>query len=69
MSPYELDEVRRAVHSELAEIEQICSCPGSYTYCNCTPQGLVYLAHKPYGQVLRRFAKTYPEQSHSQSSE
>jgi len=52
MSPHELDEVRRAVHTELAEIEQMCRCKGSYCYC-CDIGGLVVLTHKPVGRVLR----------------
>ena len=53
LSENELGEVRREVLRELAEVEQMCHCPGSYTYCCCTPAGVVYLAHHPHGQVLR----------------
>lgn len=54
MSPYDLFEVRRAVHSELAEIEQMCAGHGSYRYC-CDVAGLVMLTHRPVGRVLRAF--------------
>jgi len=54
MSPYELNEIRRAVHHELREIEQMCSAHGTYTHlCECG--GLVFLAHQQVGHVLRRF--------------
>lgn len=54
MSPYELNEIRRAVHTELAELEQMCSHHGSYTHL-CDIGGLVILTHKPLGRVLRAF--------------
>lgn len=54
MSPYELNEIRRAVHTELAEIEQMCACHGTYHYC-CDVAGIVMLTHQPVGRVLRAF--------------
>ena len=57
LSENELSEVRREVIREMAEVEQMCSCPGSYTYCCCTPSGVIYLAHQPSGQVLRRMTR------------
>jgi flagellar motility protein MotE (MotC chaperone) len=39
--------------AEMAEVEAMCDCAGSYTYCCCTPQGMVFLSHEPQGQVLR----------------
>lgn len=54
MSPYEFDEIRRAVHTELAEIEHMCRHHGSYRFC-CDIGGLVVLTHRPHGRVLREF--------------
>lgn len=56
MSPQALHEIRRAVHDELAEIEQMCAAHGSYTcLCEAPGSGVVVLAHKAFGRVLRRF--------------
>ena len=54
MSPYELNEVRRAVHSELVEIEQMCAHHGSYKFC-CDVADITMLTHTPIGRVLRAF--------------
>lgn len=54
MSPYELNEIRRAVHTELAELEYMSAHHGSYTHL-CDIGGLVVLTHNPHGRVLRSF--------------
>ena len=59
----ELNEVRNEVHRDMAEVEAMCDCSGSYTYCCCTPQGVVYLSHKPHGQVLRHIPKISPTET------
>ena len=54
LSPHERDDIRRTVHAELTEIEQMCSAHGTYTHlCECG--GLVFLAHRRVGHVLRQF--------------
>lgn len=54
LSHFDADDVRRAVHAELTEIEQMCSAHGTFTHlCECG--GLVFLAHHRIGHVLRSF--------------
>ena len=57
LSENERSEIRQEIHREMAEVEAMCDCPGSYTYCCCTAQGIVYLAHQPHGQVLRHMTR------------
>lgn len=60
LSPDELFEMQQKIY-RTAEVEQMCSCSGSYTYCCCTPQGVVYLSHEPHGRVLRHMTKSLHE--------
>lgn len=52
MSPYELFEIRRAVHQEITEIEQMCAHHGTYRYL-VEIGGLAMLSHQRVGRVLR----------------
>lgn len=55
LSPHENQEIREAVHREVAAIEhQVCERRGSYRYL-CAVSGLVFYSHQPVGEVLREF--------------
>lgn len=54
----EIEEIRRVVHAEVAEIEREFRDPisGSYGYL-CAAGGLTFYSHSPVGHVLKRVIK------------
>lgn len=53
LSPNEIDEIRQAVHNEMADIEaDLQQNVGTYRYL-CARAGLVFYTHTPVGKVLR----------------
>ena len=55
LSPNENDDIRRAVHNEMAELEDMADHRGSYRFICETPTGYTFLAHRAVGRVLRHF--------------
>lgn len=51
----EVDDIRRLIHAEIAEVEREARDPiaGSYGYL-CAADGLTFYAHHPVGHVLKR---------------
>ena len=55
LSPNESDDIRRAVHQEMAELQDMAEHRGSYRFICESPSGVTFLAHRPVGRVLRSF--------------
>jgi len=52
LPPTELDEIRRAVHNEMANIQDMAKQCGSYRFI-CETGGITFLSHRPVGRILR----------------
>lgn len=51
----EVDDIRRLIHAEMAEVERDAHDPihGSYGYL-CASGGLTFYSHQPVGKVIRK---------------
>jgi hypothetical protein len=56
LPPTELDEIRRAVHDEMANIQDMTRQCGSYRFI-CETGGITFLSHRPVGRILREIPR------------
>lgn len=56
LSPNEIEDIRRVVLAEMADVQDATQHHGSYTHL-CAVNGDLVYAHHPVGRVLAEFPK------------